>query len=136
MNIFSPLYPYCLFYEDNGRYSWTLYHTENLRSLLNCLGINEKGIVQAVHFISSTPQGFITLQVHFFHHPQGVNIYQYSIKKAQDARGAVGGYVCIAAPDFGDLAPNKDASDWNDLVRIKGREIAKAQIALVVKINE
>lgn len=34
----------------------------------------------------------------------------------------------IAVPDFGELLPNQDASDWNDLVRLKGRYLAKSQI--------
>lgn len=36
---------------------------------------------------------------------------------------------CISAfPDFGDIPPSKEASDWNDLVRLKGVEVAKHQI--------
>lgn len=36
--------------------------------------------------------------------------------------------VSIAMPDFGDCEPSKEASDWNDLARIRGVEVAKEQI--------
>lgn len=34
----------------------------------------------------------------------------------------------LAAPDFGDYSPSKSASDWNDLVRLKGKAIATQQL--------
>jgi hypothetical protein len=36
--------------------------------------------------------------------------------------------VSLAVPDFGDCEPSKEASDWNDLARIRGVEVAKEQI--------
>lgn len=36
--------------------------------------------------------------------------------------------IALAMPDFGDCKPSKDASDWNDLVRLKGREVAVEQM--------
>jgi len=81
------------------------------------------------------PESFIVIFADNDRHLEQKGDENIGLKKAQDARDAVGGYVGIAVPDFGDLAPTKDASDWNDLVRIKGREIAKAQIAVGVKIN-
>lgn len=32
-----------------------------------------------------------------------------------------------AFPNFGDVPPSKDASDWNDLARLRGRDEARAQ---------
>lgn len=34
----------------------------------------------------------------------------------------------VAIPDFGNLPSGRDASDWNDLVRMKGVGAAKVQI--------
>jgi len=47
---------------------------------------------------------------------------------ASGATKAVEACAGIAAPDFGDLEPSKDVSDWNDLVRLRGFEFAKEQI--------
>jgi len=35
----------------------------------------------------------------------------------------------IFLPDFGDTPPSRQASDWNDLVRLKGKSVAKRQFA-------
>ncbi|MBS0655512.1 MAG: toprim domain-containing protein [Verrucomicrobia bacterium] len=50
------------------------------------------------------------------------------ILKAQEAQDTVGHHVVIAAPDFGDLKPSKEATDWNDLARLKGDDVARAQL--------
>ena len=42
--------------------------------------------------------------------------------------------VIIATPNFGSLPPAKDASDWNDLVRILGVEEAKRQLQKQISI--
>jgi len=34
----------------------------------------------------------------------------------------------MANPDFGDLEPSKDVSDWKDLMWLKGFQFAKEQI--------
>lgn len=34
------------------------------------------------------------------------------------------------APEFGDIEPSKSASDWNDLAYLKGKDIAKSQLAM------
>lgn len=49
--------------------------------------------------------------------------------KAQETKNVFKGGIILAFPDFCDLEPSKDASDWNDLVRLKGKDIALAQIA-------
>lgn len=36
--------------------------------------------------------------------------------------------IYIAYPDCGDLSPSRDSSDWNDLVRLKGHDVAKQQL--------
>lgn len=46
------------------------------------------------------------------------------IEAAEKALAVIGSNSLLAFPKFGDIAPNKDASDWNDLIRIKGREFA------------
>ena len=40
----------------------------------------------------------------------------------------------IIAPDFGDVPPHKDVTDWNDLVRVCGEEFARNQI--VTKLSQ
>lgn len=52
------------------------------------------------------------------------------VLKAQEALSGLGCSVSLSAPDFGDLSPSKEASDWNDLVRLKGADAAKAQISM------
>jgi hypothetical protein len=41
-------------------------------------------------------------------------------------------FLCFffSLPDFGDCEPSKEASDWNDLVRLKGADIARDQIMM------
>lgn len=51
--------------------------------------------------------------------------------KAQEACDSIKTRIIMSAPDFGDLEPSKEASDWNDLVRLKGTDFAKLQISLV-----
>ena len=55
------------------------------------------------------------------------------ICKAQEAIDCVEGCVDMVAPDFGDLKPSRDASDWNDLVRLNGVEFAKVQILKFIR---
>jgi phage/plasmid primase-like uncharacterized protein len=50
------------------------------------------------------------------------------VLKARQARDAFKDRITLAIPDFDDCEPSKEASDWNDLVRIKGDDHAKAQI--------
>lgn len=50
------------------------------------------------------------------------------VLKAQTAREALRENVDIAIPDFGNIQPSKDASDWNDLVRLCGAVEAKRQL--------
>ena len=38
--------------------------------------------------------------------------------------------ISLLIPDFGNLEPSKEASDWNDLVRLKGKDEARQQISL------
>lgn len=39
----------------------------------------------------------------------------------------------LALPDFGDIPPSKDASDWNDLLRLRGNDEAEQQLAAFKK---
>jgi putative DNA primase/helicase len=55
-------------------------------------------------------------------------MHNNGVEKAKEAQGLDLGRISIAAPDFGDVASGKDATDWNDLVRIRGREVAEEQI--------
>jgi phage/plasmid primase-like uncharacterized protein len=58
------------------------------------------------------------------------------VLKAQKAQAALKENVLIAAPDFGIIAPSKDASDWNDLVRLQGVAEAKRQLNFLGIIKE
>jgi hypothetical protein len=53
---------------------------------------------------------------------------------ARQAQKGVETRVSLAVPDFGDCAPAKEATDWNDLVCIKGVEAAREQIAKCLSI--
>lgn len=53
--------------------------------------------------------------------------------KAQEAQKIDPANISLAIPDFGDFGPSKEASDWNDLLRLIGKDAAKVQIALAVK---
>jgi len=52
------------------------------------------------------------------------------ILKAQEARKINQGMISLFIPDFGNLEPSKEANDWNDLVRLKGKDEARQQISL------
>jgi len=34
----------------------------------------------------------------------------------------------LAIPNFDGIQPSKEASDWNDLIRLKGEDIARSQM--------
>jgi phage/plasmid primase-like uncharacterized protein len=48
--------------------------------------------------------------------------------KAQEALKHIGQYGWKVVPDFVEISPSKDASDWNDLMRLKGKEFTKRQM--------
>lgn len=59
------------------------------------------------------------------------------VLKAQAAQAALKENVEIAIPDFGNIEPSKDASDWNDLLRLKGFNAAQEQLfQLVLEIQK
>jgi phage/plasmid primase-like uncharacterized protein len=52
--------------------------------------------------------------------------------KAQEACNSIE-WSILATPDFLDCGPSKCASDWNDLVRLKGKDIAIQQLSLITR---
>lgn len=50
------------------------------------------------------------------------------VSKARQAQKLNPDRITVAIPDFGDLAPARSASDWNDLCRLKGAEACKRQL--------
>jgi putative DNA primase/helicase len=52
--------------------------------------------------------------------------------KAQAAQKLDESRVVLAVPDFVDCGPYKEASDWNDLVRLLGRDAAKSQLSTLL----
>lgn len=58
------------------------------------------------------------------------------VLKAQAAQAALKENVEIAIPDFVNIASSKDASDWNDLVRLCETVEAKKQLKALGSINE
>lgn len=52
------------------------------------------------------------------------------VLKAQEACKTIQGRVALVVPDFRDCEPCKSTSDWNDLIRIKGREEALNQVII------
>jgi phage/plasmid primase-like uncharacterized protein len=55
---------------------------------------------------------------------------------AQAAASAIGDRAVVAAPEFGDRLPSKDESDWNDLVRVLGRDVAERQLSIIPSRSE
>jgi phage/plasmid primase-like uncharacterized protein len=55
---------------------------------------------------------------------------------AQEAFDAIDGFKSLAIPDFEDCEPNKSASDWNDLVQLKGKAFALGQLSSLGLIKE
>jgi phage/plasmid primase-like uncharacterized protein len=53
--------------------------------------------------------------------------------KAQEAQNLSKNRIILAIPDFYNLEPSKEASDWNDLVRLKGKEFARNQILSITQ---
>jgi len=47
---------------------------------------------------------------------------------ALESSRIIGEGICVAEPDFVDFPASKEASDWNDLVRLRGGEFAKTLI--------
>ncbi len=43
--------------------------------------------------------------------------------------------ISVALPDFGEIKPSKEASDWNDLVRLIGFEKAAMQLSNKLRIK-
>lgn len=50
------------------------------------------------------------------------------VLKAKEAQKIDPKMISLALPDFGNIEPSKEASDWNDLVRLKGKSLAYVQI--------
>lgn len=61
-------------------------------------------------------------------HLEHREIKNKGVCSATEAMKGVDGCVAMAEPEFGDLEASKEASDWNDLVRLKGIEVAQALI--------
>jgi phage/plasmid primase-like uncharacterized protein len=61
-------------------------------------------------------------------HLEEKGIQNKGVLKARQAINSIKHSAILASPDFGNLSPSKEATDWNDLVRLKGRDIAKAQM--------
>lgn len=50
------------------------------------------------------------------------------LTKAGEARALAQELIHVVAPSFDNIPPSKDASDWNDLMRLRGREFTRDQI--------
>lgn len=62
-------------------------------------------------------------------HLEEKGIQNKGILKARQAIDSIKHSAILAAPDFGDLSPSKEATDWNDLVRLKGKLETMSQIS-------
>lgn len=56
------------------------------------------------------------------------------VLKALESREIYPGRVSLAIPDFGVIEPSKEASDWNDLIRLKGEDVARSQMLEAVRL--
>ena len=50
------------------------------------------------------------------------------VSKANEAAALNSSRIRVVIPDFGDIPPSKTASDWNDLVRLRGEDEAGLQV--------
>lgn len=66
-------------------------------------------------------------------HLKAIGSQNKGVLKAREAQVVVGLCVSLAIPEFCDCRPFKEASDWNDLVRLKGAAVARAQIIETVR---
>lgn len=55
------------------------------------------------------------------------------ILKAQEACDSVGGDKILVIPDFADCEPSKSYSDWNDLVKLKGKDVVQNMLLAKIK---
>lgn len=56
--------------------------------------------------------------------------------RAQEAYECIHTSKVVIAPDFGDCPPDKSLSDWNDLMRLKGKKIVLQQLLAHLKAVE
>ncbi len=59
---------------------------------------------------------------------KGANV---GVLKAQEALNGLRCSCYLLAPDFRSRQPAKDESDWNDLVRVLGSEVAERQLSII-----
>lgn len=63
------------------------------------------------------------------------NSSNVGVLKAQEAKKINQGMIFLVTPSFGSLEPSKEMSDWNDFVRLKGKDEARKQISLSMKLH-
>ena len=55
-------------------------------------------------------------------------LHNVGLDKAEEAKTIAPELIRVVEPSFDDIPVSKNASDWNDLVRLRGREFAYGQI--------
>jgi phage/plasmid primase-like uncharacterized protein len=85
------------------------------------------------HILFLFPASLIILFADNDHHLTEQGKTNKGVLKAQEAKKLDEARIVLVIPNFGDLKPSKEASDWNDLVRLKGRDEAKRQIAVSLR---
>ncbi len=54
--------------------------------------------------------------------------YNKGLSKAKESMFGCENRAFLVVPDFGNMEASREASDWNDLVRLKGKDFARAQM--------
>ena len=79
-------------------------------------------------FRKKYPKSRIILFADNDRHLESKGLPNEGILRAQETVSLLKRDVLIKVPDFGDIEPSKNASDWNDLMLLHGKEYAKKQI--------
>lgn len=100
-----------------------------------CAFSSENLVFVAKILIDLTPSSLILIFADNDRHLPERNLPNKGLEKADEARTIAPNRITIIAPDFGAISPTKDASDWNDLARLLGRDVAKRQMLEKLQMN-
>lgn len=80
------------------------------------------------------PKSLIILFADNDRHLEEKGLSNQGLLMAQEAVDLLMTSIFVTAPEFGLAEPKKEASDWNDLVRLKGQDFAKNQMLISLSV--
>lgn len=93
-----------------------------------CAFSSENLITVTKNMLSLFPTSPIIIFADNDRHLEEKGMANKGVLKAQEAKKINETRVMLSVPNFDDCEPSKEASDWNDLFKLKGFSFAKAQI--------